>query len=767
MDKPYGHAFFSGSCTLLLFSGLGFRRNRSCVFASPVYRLKHECGKSHMIMHWGNYAVQALMQDPCNPSGGCASYDWQGLRLGWVHVSASLVFNIDASLPLQTVIEPFLQLPPGYVLVERILICLLGPTSAMTTGPPEKPEKWFLPSEGISLALSEAERIIGSEVRIWSERNKGINGHWVRPHTFVSEESRELKELREQSKQVLQTAVKRKKRSENERKATDDDLYQSTGNQRPPKIKSITCGLRSPSRPKQEQTESKSNQGPAVDSNGSKTLMAETKFDKRDVQRKDLSPLEALAESYGWQIDAEKFLWNDSEVPVNAVIKRRYLGKGSIGDVAEVNVEGYGMSMVRKRIEIGRARRNARTALVPSRGSLLPRELSESGQKHGSKSDVFSLGLVFVEMTVAWNKSISQLRNFVFDGQAEQYHQHLERLPLWFAEKSSSKGLSLWEACIKRMLTYERDERLSPQEVVDLLAQDQLRGIVKRSCVCQKTSSHVIDGEAIEKTKIKMPQRSSPKLADEAAVATGRNTSEENTRITKTSIQGARDDKITKDSHETIVEKPEKQSPRVNEVGTTRERPPRNSVTQTGNTTAPNTRSHRKAIAPKKVPKASRDNNQPEISSPGDPSNAASEDTPPHEAEKSNLDRLKDGPRTKRKAVEPSIPAVVKNRKASKVPDEKDPKARMDLARSPPASPGLIRAILAEPARTSTENTRGADATKQSQPLIHVRERSVRRLDTNGPAKAMPADDIDETVEIIVESGRGYSSSPRPHSYRS
>lgn len=835
------------------------------MFASPVYRLKHERGESQMIM----YAVQALMQDPCNPSGECASYDWQGLRPGWVNVSASLVFIIDTSLPLQIFVEPPLLLP-GYVPVERILICLLGPISAMTTGPPEKPEKWFLPSEGISLALSEAERIIGSEARIWSGRNKGINGHWVRPHKLVSEESRELKELRAQSMQVLQTAVKRKRRSEEERKAADDDLYQSTSDQRPPKIKSVTWRVRSPSRPEQEHTESKSNQGPAVDSIDSKMLMSETKLNKLDVERKDLSPLEALAESCGWQIDAEKFLWDDSEVPVNTVIKKRYLGKGSIGDVAEVNVEGYEMSMVRKRIEIGRARRNARirkrmieaevknmksldhehivkilgcyqeqrdqipttcvlmspvgendleyflgevfsrtkTAdrglyvswirswfpclasalaymhtmaihhedikpknIIHRRGTVYftdfsssrklrsseetstdspgtvtrqfaaPETLRESGQKHGSKSDVFSLGLVFVEMTVAWNKSISQLRRFVFDGQAEQYHQHLERLPLWFAEKSSSRGLSLWEACIKRMLAYERDARPSPQEVVDLLAQDRLRGIVKHGCICQKPSSHDSDGPAIEEPKSRVPQRSSPKLADDAAVATGQKPTEDMIRITKTSTPGAKD-------------------------GTAKERPPRNSVTQTGNTAKPNVRSHHKVVPPKKVPQASRDINQPEMSGPGEPSNARSEHTPAHEAENNNLDRLKDGFRTKRKAVEPSNLAVVENRKASKILDENDPKPRGDLARSPQASPGL-HAILTESARTSTENKLGADSTKQSRPQIHVRERSARRTDTNGLGKATPADDIDEIVEIIVESDRGYSSSPQPHNHRS
>ena len=93
----------------------------------------------------------------------------------------------------------------------------------------------------------------------------------------------------------------------------------------------------------------------------------------------------------------------------------------------------------------------------------------ETIQRHGSKADVFSLGLLFVEMlTVLAGNNTYQLRDFVdqYNGFADthltrQYWRVVDRFEDWF---SIGKEKRVYDRCIKPMLAKEKSERLSAEE---------------------------------------------------------------------------------------------------------------------------------------------------------------------------------------------------------------------------------------------------------------------------------------------------------------
>jgi hypothetical protein len=67
-----------------------------------------------------------------------------------------------------------------------------------------------------------------------------------------------------------------------------------------------------------------------------------------------------LAEKCGWQIGAEKFLWNgEAETPLESKTTRGVLGRGGYGEVEEVRVPGHQEVMARKRFVISRTKKQA------------------------------------------------------------------------------------------------------------------------------------------------------------------------------------------------------------------------------------------------------------------------------------------------------------------------------------------------------------------------------------------------------------------------
>ncbi|KAF2798076.1 kinase-like protein [Melanomma pulvis-pyrius CBS 109.77] len=97
--------------------------------------------------------------------------------------------------------------------------------------------------------------------------------------------------------------------------------------------------------------------------------------------------------------------------------------------------------------------------------------------RHGSKTDVFSLGLVFLEMTVVLNRGdIGHFRDQLFDDQLEfrQYHRVLDRIRQLVFSAPPGSGFAANDVThshvyMKAMLRAERNSRPSALEVDNYL----------------------------------------------------------------------------------------------------------------------------------------------------------------------------------------------------------------------------------------------------------------------------------------------------------
>jgi hypothetical protein len=88
--------------------------------------------------------------------------------------------------------------------------------------------------------------------------------------------------------------------------------------------------------------------------------------------------------------------------------------------------------------------------------------------RHGSKSDVFSLGLVYVEMfTVLVGKTVDEMRDFVFEGetQARRYCCATDRIFEFLGPRSCRNWEKSWESFIKEILHPKRRLRPSAEEI--------------------------------------------------------------------------------------------------------------------------------------------------------------------------------------------------------------------------------------------------------------------------------------------------------------
>lgn len=96
---------------------------------------------------------------------------------------------------------------------------------------------------------------------------------------------------------------------------------------------------------------------------------------------------------------------------------------------------------------------------------------------HGRQSDVFSLGLVFVEMTTVYRRSVADLHCFVLVAENSKrtplYHEVIDRLGIWFTkELKSERGLKLWQCCLQSMLREKRTTRPSALNVLHALQRE-------------------------------------------------------------------------------------------------------------------------------------------------------------------------------------------------------------------------------------------------------------------------------------------------------
>lgn len=96
---------------------------------------------------------------------------------------------------------------------------------------------------------------------------------------------------------------------------------------------------------------------------------------------------------------------------------------------------------------------------------------------HGRQSDVFSLALVFAEMTTVFRRSVADLHSFVLvvenSKRTPLYHEVIDRLRIWFTkELKSERGLKLWQCCLQSMLREKRTTRPSALNVLHTLQRE-------------------------------------------------------------------------------------------------------------------------------------------------------------------------------------------------------------------------------------------------------------------------------------------------------
>lgn len=146
--------------------------------------------------------------------------------------------------------------------------------------------------------------------------------------------------------------------------------------------------------------------------------------------------------------------------------------------------------------------------------------MSEDGKmmKHGSKTDVYSLGLVYVEMAaVLSGQSITEMRDHIFQGfqPIRQYHRVIDKIPEYLGQDYAEA----WNHCLKHMLYPTRPSRPSAQEVTVML--DKARGLKpsKASCTCYKNQQASGAGKASRRSMVAVHNppstKQDPKLTPE------------------------------------------------------------------------------------------------------------------------------------------------------------------------------------------------------------------------------------------------------------
>jgi serine/threonine protein kinase len=123
------------------------------------------------------------------------------------------------------------------------------------------------------------------------------------------------------------------------------------------------------------------------------------------------------------------------------------------------------------------------TPALASKMFAAPEAMPEAGKLlgHGSKTDVYSLGLVFVEMHAVYlGKDLSQMRDSFFgvSTQARRYSNVIHKVAELLGQTY------MWLSCLKGMLHPTRQSRPSAQEVVETLSRDRSSKVINH-CSCQ------------------------------------------------------------------------------------------------------------------------------------------------------------------------------------------------------------------------------------------------------------------------------------------
>jgi serine/threonine protein kinase len=141
-----------------------------------------------------------------------------------------------------------------------------------------------------------------------------------------------------------------------------------------------------------------------------------------------------------------------------------------------------------RRLEIGHDTSTASPAMA-SRLFAAPEAFCDDAgnlQRHGSKTDVFSLGLVFLEMYVVMcGSSIEVLQHFLFgEGTGtKQYHRVIHKLQEF--DMPPCQFPALYIICITWMLRLERGVRPSAADTVNILRQSGIYG-TSTTCSCSR-----------------------------------------------------------------------------------------------------------------------------------------------------------------------------------------------------------------------------------------------------------------------------------------
>jgi serine/threonine protein kinase len=131
-----------------------------------------------------------------------------------------------------------------------------------------------------------------------------------------------------------------------------------------------------------------------------------------------------------------------------------------------------------------------------------PEAMSENGMvlRHGSKTDVFSLGLVFMEMlAVSIGVDMEEMKDYLF-GESRQnmrYCRVVNEVATFLTNSVSPRfGLALWEQCLKDMLKPDRHARPSAEDVLGILISSPLFRSDKLCPCCEPKRHALLNGQA-------------------------------------------------------------------------------------------------------------------------------------------------------------------------------------------------------------------------------------------------------------------------------
>jgi hypothetical protein len=136
-----------------------------------------------------------------------------------------------------------------------------------------------------------------------------------------------------------------------------------------------------------------------------------------------------------------------------------------------------------------------------------PEAMAENGMmlRHGSKTDVYSLGLVFMEMlVVSLNVDIEQMRDVLF-GEVRQnmrYCRVINEIAAYLTNLMSPKlSPPLWERCLRDMLDLNRQARPNAEEVLSVLIADPRLGSTESCSCCESKKTALLGVQATASTQ--------------------------------------------------------------------------------------------------------------------------------------------------------------------------------------------------------------------------------------------------------------------------